>query len=89
MIVPTPVLNAYLMNVVPEEIRASFLGLSQVAWQVPYALGLAAAGFLWANDYTQKVPFYVAIVLYLVASVIFFAYFQKVKEGHMHPGIQS
>ncbi len=87
MIVPTPVLNAYLMNVVSEEIRASFLGLSQVAWQVPYAIGLAIAGYLWANDYSQKVPFYIAIALYLVASVIFFAYFRNVKEGHVHPGI--
>ena len=83
MIVPTPVLNAYLMNVVSEKIRASFLALSQVGWIVPYAVGYAVAGYLWANDYSRVLPFYLASALYIISSVIFYAYFINVKE-HVH-----
>lgn len=82
MLVPTPVLNAYLMNVVSEEIRASFLALSQIAWQVPFSISLAVAGYLWANDYSKAIPFYVATALYVAASVVFYVYFRNVRENH-------
>ena len=80
MIVPTPVLYSYLMNIVSARIRASFLALSQLAWQVPYSIALVIAGYLWANDYSKVLPFYIAVTLYVVASVIFYAYFKNIKE---------
>jgi MFS family permease len=83
MLVPTPVLNAYLMNISSEEIRASFLAMGQIAWQLPYSISLAAAGYLWANDYSRTIPFYVASVLYVAASVIFYVYFRNVKESRL------
>ncbi len=82
MIVPTPLLNAYLMNVVPAEIRASFLALTQLAWQIPYFLGYIAAGYLWANNYSQTVPFYIAGGLYVAASLVFYVYFKNISETH-------
>lgn len=81
MLVPTPVLNAYLMNVVSEEIRASFLSMSQLAWQAAYAGAYILAGYLWANDYSKVEPFFYAGAMYVLASVIFYMYFRSVKES--------
>ena len=82
MLVPSPVLNAYTMNIVSEEIRASFLAIGQIAWQLPFSISLAAAGYLWANDYSSAIPFYIASVLYVAASVVFYVFFRNVKESH-------
>ena len=82
MLVPSPILNAYTMNIVSEEIRASFLAIGQIAWQLPYSISLVVAGYLWANDYSRIIPFYVASALYVAASVVFYLYFRNVKESH-------
>jgi len=82
MLVPQPVLNAYVMNITVEEIRASFLSLSQLAWQGAFAGSYVIAGYLWANDYTKPEPFYYAGALYVAGSLIFFAYFRKIQESH-------
>jgi MFS family permease len=82
MLVPTPVLNAYVMNIVSEQIRASFLAISQLAWQIAFSATYFIAGFLWASDYTKVLPFYIAVGFYIVASLIFFAYFKNIKESH-------
>ena len=81
MLVPSPVLNAYVMNIVSEQIRASFLSLSQLAWQIAFAGAYAIAGYFWANDYAKVEPFFAAGALYVVASLIFFAYFKNIKEA--------
>ncbi len=80
MIVPAPVLNAYIVNVVSGEIRASFLSISQLAWQIGFAPAAAVAGVLWNDDYSKAVPFYIASALYVMASLIFWAYFRNIKD---------
>ena len=81
MLVPSPVLNAYLVNIVSGRIRASFLALGQVAWQLPFSASYAAAGYLWANNYSKVSPFLIAAAFYIAASVIFWAYFKDIKEN--------
>jgi MFS family permease len=85
MLVPTPVLNAYLMNVVSEDIRASFLSISQVAWQLGFAPASAIAGVLWNDDYSKAEPFYIASALYVIASLIFWLYFRKITDPGASP----
>jgi len=85
MLVPTPILNAYVMNICSEEIRASFLSLSQLAWQLAFAGSYAFAGYLWANNYSEVEPFFYAVSFYIVASLVFFAYFKGVKEYERAP----
>ncbi|MEM4277424.1 MAG: MFS transporter [Thermoplasmata archaeon] len=80
MLVPTPILNAYLMNVVAREIRASFLAISQVAWQLAFAPAAAIAGVAWRNDYSKVEPFFIGGTLYVVASLMFWAYFRRVRD---------
>lgn len=81
MLVPMPVLNAYLMSIASERIRASFLAISQVSWQLAFASSYAIAGQLWNNDYSKVLPFYLGGGLYLLATGIFYFYFRNVHEG--------
>lgn len=85
MIVPTPVLSAYLMNVVSRKIRASFLSISQLAWQIGFAPGAAIAGVLWSSDYTKAEPFYICSALYVIASLIFWVYFRNITDPGVAP----
>lgn len=80
MLIPTPVLNAYIMNIVTEEIRASFWAISQLAWTVAFSAGYAVSGFMWADDYSKVEPFIYCSVLYAVATLIFYFYFRGVAE---------
>jgi MFS family permease len=85
MIVPTPILSAYLMNVVSRKIRASFLSISQLAWQIGFAPGAAIAGVLWSNDYSKAEPFYICSALYVIASLVFWAYFRNITDPGVAP----
>jgi MFS family permease len=92
MLVPSPVLNAYIMNIVDERIRASFLSLSQLAWELAFSASYFVAGYLWANDYSKVEPFYIAGAFYVAASLIFYFYFRNVKEATdaaPHPGTEQ
>ncbi|MGD9962592.1 MAG: MFS transporter [Thermoplasmata archaeon] len=80
MLIPTPVLNAYVMNIVSEEIRASFWAISSLAWTVGYSAAFAASGYVWANDYSSVVPFYITSAAYIAGSLVFYLYFKRVVE---------
>ncbi|MBN1677627.1 MAG: MFS transporter [Candidatus Thermoplasmatota archaeon] len=81
MLVPQPVLNAYLMSIASERIRASFLAISQVSWQLAFASSYAIAGQLWNSDYSKVLPFYIGGALYVLATLVFYLYFRKVGES--------
>ncbi len=84
MLIPSPILSAYLVNIVSEDIRASFLAWSQLAWTLAFSGASAVAGYLWANDYTRSVPFFLCGALYVAATVLFFGYFRGIREPHEH-----
>jgi len=88
MLVPTPVLNAFVMNIVTEEIRASFWAVSQLTWTVAYAAAFAVSGYIWANDYSRPEPFIYCSVFYIIASLIFYFYFKHVAEPKDEPAGQ-
>jgi len=81
MLVPQPVLNAYIMSIASKRIRASFFAISQVAWEAAFAASTVLAGQLWSSDYSKVLPFYIGGVLYVLASLVFYAYFRRVSEG--------
>jgi MFS family permease len=80
MLIPIPVLNAYVINIAPENIRASFFALSQVSWMVPFAIAESMSGFLWADDYSKVGPFFACAGLYILATLIFYFYFRGIQE---------
>jgi len=85
MLVPTPVLNAYVMNIVTEEIRASFYAISQLAWTIAYSAAFAVSGYVWANDYSKPEPFIYCSVMYIAASLLFYFYFRGIAEPKDEP----
>jgi MFS family permease len=80
MLIPIPVLNAYVMNIAPENIRATFFALSQVSWTVPFAIAESMSGFLWSDDYSRILPFFLCSGLYIAATLIFYFYFRGIQE---------
>jgi MFS family permease len=80
MLLPSPVLNAYLMNIVSEEIRASFYAISQLAWTLAFSSAYAISGYVWANDYSKVEPFIYCAILYTIATLLFYIYFRRVAE---------
>ncbi len=85
MLIPTPILNAYVMNIVSEEIRASFWAISSLAWTVGYSAAFAVSGYVWANDYSRVEPFYFTSAAYIVGSLVFYLYFKRVAEPNDGP----
>jgi predicted MFS family arabinose efflux permease len=80
MLIPTPILNAFVMNIVSEEIRASFWAISSLAWTIGYSASFAVSGYVWANDYSRVEPFYFTSAAYIVATLIFYFYFKRIAE---------
>lgn len=80
MLVPSPVLSAYTMNIVDERIRASFWALTTLAWQLAYSSTYAISGYLWANDYSRTGPFFYCGALYVLGSLAFYFYFRNIPE---------
>ena len=80
MLVPIPVLNAYIINIVPENIRATFMALTTIAWTVPFAVAEGISGYLWADDYGRVLPFFLCGILYVAGTLVFYFYFRKISE---------
>ena len=80
MLVPIPVLNAYIVNIVPENIRATFIALSTIAWTIPFAVAEGISGYLWADDYGRVLPFFLCGILYVIGTLVFYFYFRKISE---------
>ena len=81
MLIPMPVLNAYVMNIVSEEVRASFWAISTLPWTIGFSAAYAVSGYVWANDYSRVEPFYFTSAAYIVGSLVFYLYFRNVKEA--------
>jgi len=82
MLVPTPLVNGYVMNIVSERIRASFIGLGQLAWTGAFMCSEAMAGYLWNDDYSNVEPFFYCGACYVVGTLVFYFYFRDIKESH-------
>ena len=80
MLVPIPVLNAYIINIIPENIRATFMALTTIAWTIPFAVSESISGYLWADDYSRVLPFFLCGILYVAGTLIFYVYFRKISE---------
>ncbi len=81
MLIPMPVLNAYMMNIVSEEVRASFWAISTLTWTIGFSTAYAVSGYVWANDYSRVEPFYFTSATYIAGSLVFYLYFRNIKEA--------
>jgi hypothetical protein len=69
-----------VINIAPENIRASFFALSQISWTIPFAIAESMSGFLWSDDYSRVLPFFLCAGLYAAATLIFYFYFRGIQE---------
>lgn len=80
MLVPTPILNAYLMNIVDSRIRASFYAISGLVWTLAFMASEAVSGYIWNDDYTRTEPFLYCGLFYVIGTLIFYLYFRNIAE---------
>src|SRR5262249_12255117 len=77
----TPLLNAFVMDVLPPELRARSSSLVNLLWNVGWAISATLAGAI-LERFGYSVPFYCTAGLYLTAAVTFYRAFR----GYVAPG---
>jgi MFS family permease len=75
----TPLLQAFIMESLPRELRARSTSLSNLVWNAGWATSAALAGVIIQN-FGYAVPFYVTAVLYGIAAFTFYAFFRNAPE---------
>ncbi len=77
----TPLLNAFVMEVLPPGLRARSTSLNNMVWNLGWAASATVSGVV-LERYGDAVPFYLTATLYLIAAVTFYAAFRGTPE---HP----
>ena len=75
----TPLLQAFVMEVLPQELRARSSSLNNMVWNLGWAVSATMAGAIIAR-FGYAVPFYLTAALYLTAAVTFYAAFRGTRE---------
>lgn len=76
----TPLMNAFVMEVLPPELRARSSSLTNMAWNIGWATTATFAGAL-IERFGYSVPFYCTATLYAVAASGFYLAFRGFGEG--------
>ena len=76
----TPLLQAFVMEVLPQELRARSSSLNNMVWNIGWAVSATTAGTIIAH-FGYAVPFYMTAGLYLVAALSFYAAFRGTRES--------
>jgi len=76
----TPLLNAFVMDVLPQELRARSTSLNNLLWNLGWAVSATLAGAI-IERFGYDVPFYCTAVLYAIAASSFFLAFRGTREN--------
>lgn len=77
----TPLVQTFVMEVLPAELRARSTSLNNLVWNLGWALSATMAGTI-IEHFGYAVPFYFTAALYLIAAVTFYRAFR----GRQGPG---
>jgi predicted MFS family arabinose efflux permease len=80
----TPLLQAFVMEVLPPGLRARSSSINNMLWNLGWAVSATCAGFV-LERFGSAVPFYCTAVLYLIAAVTFYLAFRGTPETHDRP----
>ena len=80
----TPLLQAFIMEVLPQELRARSTSLMNMLWNVGWAVSTATAGLV-IERFGYEMPFYMTAVLYLTAAITFYRAFRGTRESAATP----
>jgi predicted MFS family arabinose efflux permease len=72
----TPLLNAFVMEVLPPELRARMSSLTNLLWNVGWAVSATLAGLV-IERFGYAVPFYCTAALYACAATTFYLSFRR------------
>lgn len=75
----TPLLQAFVMEVLPPELRARSTSLNNMLWNLGWALSATLAGTI-ITRFGYDVPFYLTAVLYATAALTFYRAFRGTRE---------
>ena len=75
----TPLLQAFIMEVLPRELRARSTSLMNMLWNLGWAASATLAGVV-IERFGYAVPFYLTAGLYLTAATTFYAAFRGTPE---------
>ncbi len=76
----TPLLQAFVMEALPAELRARSTSLNNMVWNLGWAVSATLAGTIIAR-FGYDVPFYMTAVLYLTAALTFYRAFRGTPEA--------
>src|SRR5262249_49569116 len=76
----TPLLQAFVMEVLPPAPRARSTSLANLVWNAGWAMSATLAGIV-IQHFGYAVPFYATAVLYFIAASTFYLSFRGVPEG--------
>jgi MFS family permease len=76
----TPLLQAFVMEVLPADLRARSTSLNNMVWNLGWAVSATFAGTI-ITRFGYDVPFYMTAVLYLVAALTFYRAFRGTHEA--------
>ncbi|HTO90783.1 MAG TPA: MFS transporter [Candidatus Sulfotelmatobacter sp.] len=80
----TPLVNAFVMDMLPPELRARSTSLNNLLWNLGWAMSATLAGAI-IQRFGYDVPFYCTAALYAIAASSFFLAFR----GHREPPVVS
>ncbi len=75
----TPLMQAFVMEVLPAPLRARSTSLNNMLWNMGWAISASTAGIV-IQRFGYAVPFYITAALYATAALTFYAAFRGVKE---------
>jgi len=85
----TPLLQAFIMEVLPQELRARSTSLMNMLWNLGWAVSATLAGAV-IERFGYAVPFYLTAGLYLTAAVTFYLAFRGTREtGAVEPRLSE
>ena len=84
----TPLISAFVMEALPAELRARSASITNLVWNMGWAISAAAAGLLISN-FGYAVPFYITAVLYGGASLWLYRSFRNMPEPSGDPPLSE
>lgn len=80
MMAATPLIQAFVMEALPAELRARSTSFNNLVWNIGWSLSATLAG-LMIERFGYEVPFFCTAGLYLLAAVTFYAAFRGQPES--------
>lgn len=80
----TPLVQAFIMESLPQELRARSTSIVNMLWNIGWALSATVAGLI-IERFGYHMPFYITAVLYLTGALTFYRAFRGTRESPAAP----